>query len=116
MPRKSTKTPNSKSEAEEADWYATPAGRKHTEREFRKALKNGTLYANPRGLNISRTDLKVLEELVARAKEKATQAISLRVPIADIETAKAVALKRGVGYQTILKQAIHDSLKRQRNA
>jgi hypothetical protein len=116
MPRKSTRTSNFKSEAEEADWYATPAGRKHAEREFRKALQSGTLYVNPRGLNISRTDLKVLEELVARAKEKATQAISLRVPIADIEAAKALALKRGVGYQTILKQAIHDGLKRQRSA
>jgi ABC-type branched-subunit amino acid transport system substrate-binding protein len=112
MRRKSTEMPAFKSEAEEADWYATPAGRRQTQREFERAIKEGTLMVNPQGLNIPRTDPKILSELLARAKEKATQAISLRVSVADIEAAKKIAANRGVGYQTVLKQAIRDGLKK----
>ena len=112
MRRSSTEMPNFKSEAEEPDWYATPAGRRQTQREFERAIKDGTLVANPGGLNIPQTDPRILAELLARAKEKATQAISLRVSVADIEAAKKIAAKRGVGYQTVLKQAIRDGLKK----
>ena len=112
MPRKSTEIPNFKSEAEEAGWYATPAGRRQTQREFERAIKDGTLIVNPKGLNIPRTDPKILAELLAHAKARATQSISLRVPVADIEAAKKIAARRGIGYQTVLKQAIRDGLKR----
>jgi ABC-type branched-subunit amino acid transport system substrate-binding protein len=111
MARKST-APKFKSESEEADWYATPAGRRQTEREFERAIEKCALLVNPKGLNISPTDPKVLDDLLRRAKEKATQAISLRVSVADIEAAKKIAAKRGVGYQTVLKQAIRDGLKK----
>jgi hypothetical protein len=111
MPRKSDKMPNFKTEAEEAAWYATPGGRRQTQREFERALKDGTVIVSD-GSNIPRTDPKILAELVARAKENTTQAISLRVPIADIEAAKKIAARKGVGYQTVLKQAIRDGLKR----
>ena len=112
MPRKSTEMPRFKSAAEEADWYATPEGRRRTQREFERAMKDGTLMVNPKGLNIPRTDPNVLAELLARAKENATQAISLRVPLADIEAAKRIAARRGIGYQTVLKQAIRKGLKK----
>jgi hypothetical protein len=104
--------PRFKSAAEEADWYATPEGRRQTQREFERAMKDGTLMVNPKGLNIPRTDPNVLAELLARAKENATQAISLRVPLADIEAAKRIAARQGIGYQTVLKQAIRNGLKK----
>ena len=75
-------------------------------------IKSGKLIVNPNGLNIPHTDPKILTELLARAKEKATQAISLRVPVADIEAAKKIAARRGVGYQTVLKHAIREGLKK----
>jgi hypothetical protein len=112
MGRRSTDTPNFKSEAEEADWYATAAGRRQTQREFERAIKDGTLMVNPKGLKIPRTDSKILAELLARAKEKATRSISLRISVADLEAAKKIAAKRGVGYQTVLKQAIREGLKK----
>ncbi len=112
MPQKSTEMPVVKSEAEEADWYASPAGRRQTQREFERAVKEGTLTLNPQGLRVSRTNPKALAALLARAKENATQAVSLRVPVADIEAAKKIAAKRGVGYQTVLKQAIRVGLKK----
>jgi len=46
------------------------------------------------------------------AKENATRAISIRVPIADLERARRIAEETGVGYQTVLKQAIRDGLKK----
>lgn len=46
-----------------------------------------------------------------QAKAKATRAISIRLPIADIERAQAIATKRGVADQTVLKQAIRAGLK-----
>ena len=47
-----------------------------------------------------------------QAKRNATRAISIRVPIADLEQAQQIAEKTGVGYQTVLKQAIREGLKR----
>ncbi|HLI82671.1 MAG TPA: hypothetical protein VKV17_02070 [Bryobacteraceae bacterium] len=111
MPRKSTKASKFKSEAEEADWYATPEGRRQTQREFARALRAGTLSRSPRQ-KVVRTDPRLLEQLMERAKESATRAISLRVPIADLERAKQIAEKTGAGYQTVLKEAIHRGLRR----
>ena len=111
MPRKSDKMPNFKNETEEARWYTTPQGLRQTQREMERAIKNGTFKIYPNGMGIPRTDPKILADLVARAKERATQAISLRVSIADIEAAKKIAARKRVGYQTVLKQAIREGLK-----
>src|SRR5580704_8184543 len=105
MARASTSVSKFKSEAEEADWYATPKGREKTQREFARALRAGTLVRSP-GLKVARTDPKLLERLMEQAKENATRAISLRIPIADLERAKRIAEKNGVGYQAVLKRAI----------
>ena len=111
MPTKSTIVPKFKSAIEEADWYATPQGRRQTQREFARALREGTLTRSTVS-KIRKTDLKVLEQLMEQAKDSATRAISIRIPIADLERARLVAEKTGVGYQTVLKQAIRDGLKR----
>ena len=111
MPRKSTSVSKFKSEAEEADWYASPRGRRQTQREFARALRTGTLSRSP-GLKAARTDRNLLEQLVEQAKENATRAISLRIPIADLERAKQIAETSGVGYQTVLKRAIREGLRK----
>src|SRR5215472_2855106 len=107
MPRKSNSVSKFKSEAEESDWYASPKGRRQTQREFARALRAGTLSRSP-GLKAATTDRKLLEQLVEQAKENATRAISLRIPIADLERAKQIAETSGVGYQTVLKRAIRE--------
>ena len=109
MPRRST--PEFKSEAEEAAWYTTPQGRRQTRREFERALRRGAALRSE-GSKIPRTDMKVLAELMERAKANATRPISIRLPIADIECARKIAAKHGVGYQTVLKQAIRTGLKK----
>jgi histidinol phosphatase-like enzyme len=111
MRSKSTEVPKFKSDADETEWYATPQGRRQTQREFARALKDGTLIRSP-GSKIAKTDPKVLEQLVEQAKQKATRSISIRVPIADLEQAQRIAEETGIGYQTVLKQAIRKGLKR----
>lgn len=111
MPRKSAKVPRFKSDAEEAAWYATPEGHRQTHREFAHALRAGTLIRSA-GLKVTKTDPRVLAQIMQQAKESATRAISLRVPIADLERARRIAEETGVGYQTVLKQAIRHGLKK----
>ena len=111
MPRKSTSIRKFKSEAEESDWYATAEGRRQTQREFARALRAGTLSKSA-GLRVAKTDPKILERLMEQAKQSATRAISLRVPIADLERAEQIAEKTGVGYQAVLKRAIHEGLRK----
>ena len=47
-----------------------------------------------------------------QAKQSATRAISIRIPIADLERAKRIAEQTGVGYQTVLKRAIRQGMKK----
>ncbi len=111
MPRKSTNIPKVTSEAEESEWHAIPHGRRQTQREFAQALKDGTLI-RATGSKIANTDPKVLEQLMEQAKQTATRAISIRIPIADLEQAQRIAAATGVGYQAVLKQAIRAGLKK----
>jgi hypothetical protein len=111
MPRKSTNATRIKSDKEEAGWYATPEGRRQTQREFVRALRAGTLSRSS-GLKVAKTDPKALERLMEQAKESATRAISIRIPIADLERAERIAGETGVGYQTVLKRAIREGLKK----
>lgn len=111
MVRKSTRSRKFATEPQEADWYATPAGRRLTIREFARALRSGSVDRST-GLRAAKTNPKVLEELMSRAKESATRAISLRVSVTDLERAKRIAVSTGVGYQTVLKQAIRVGLTR----
>ena len=111
MPRNSTNVPRFKSEAEEADWYATPEGRRQTQREFVRALRAGSLSRSP-GMKAAKTNPKALQQLMEQAKERATRAISIRIPIADLERAERIAEETGVGYQTVLKRAIREGLKK----
>jgi len=110
MPRKLTNVPRFKSAAEEADWYTTPEGRRQTEREFVRALRAGSLSQSS-GLKVAKTDPQALEKLMEQAKQRATRAISLRIPIADLERAERIAGETGVGYQTVPKRAIREGLK-----
>ena len=111
MPRNSTNVPRFKSEAEEADWYATPEGRRQTQREYVRAVRAGSLSRSP-GMKVAKTDPKSLQQLMEQAKERATRAISIRIPIADLERAERIAEETGVGYQTVLKRAIREGLKK----
>lgn len=138
MAQKSSKTdkrPKFKSEAEEADWYHSPAGKRYLSQKLADAARKGIIISEARtpeerkavldqaksegravrfkhGLPVKRTNPAVLQELMDRVKAKQTQSVSLRIPLADLEAAKKIAEKTGIGYQTLLKGIIHEGLRR----
>jgi predicted DNA binding CopG/RHH family protein len=72
-----------KSEQDEAAWLDSPAGKRQATRQLEAAIK-----------------------------AKRTQAVSLRIPTADIEAAQKLAAQMGIGYQTVLKEIISKGLRR----
>lgn len=42
-----------------------------------------------------------------------TKNVSVRLPVTDIERARKVAARRGVGYQTVIKALLHEALKKE---
>ena len=126
-----TKPPRFANEAEEAAWWASPAGRRFTEEmraasrsrgvvlykggfddKARRTMRSGKAVYFEAGMKITPTDPARLEELAERAKAKATEQIALRLSVDDLAAAKRLAAKHGVGYQTLLKEIIHDALTR----
>src|SRR5271169_2843543 len=91
----STRVPNFKSEKEEAEWW--DAHPEVVTALFLKAKKEGKIKRLP----------------VVRG---ATRSTTIRLPIADIETAQQIAEKRGLPYQTYLKGLLHQALERERKA
>jgi hypothetical protein len=99
------------SAAAEAAWYASQEGRRQAQREFERALKRGAILRSE-GSTIPLTHAKVLAELVEKAKANVTKAISIRLPVADLDRAQQIAAREGIGYQTVLKQAIRAGLRK----
>jgi predicted DNA binding CopG/RHH family protein len=85
-------TPDFKSEAEEAQWWAR--NQDLLLNEFEASAKDGTLG---RGTLAKRTGL--------------TPTTTIRLDRADIELAKIQAEERGLRYQTYLKMIIHQALR-----
>jgi predicted DNA binding CopG/RHH family protein len=108
MPKK--EFPVFASEADEAQWwdehqddyedYFDPVTPEQAE-QIRRELAN-----------VKRTPPEKLAELEARVKAK-TEQIAIRVPLVDLEQARALAARRGIGYQTFLKMLIREGLDRE---
>ena len=96
----SLKMPKFKNESEEADWWY--ANRKKVERE----LRNAKPVTDASGKRLTPAEIVAAHV----AKQKQTQAISLRLSVMDIQLAKAQAERKGLGYQTYLKSLIHEAL------
>lgn len=76
--------PQFRTEAEEAEWWD-----RHQELIADLLVKHGRRGAVP------------------------TKSVSVRLPVADLERARKLAVKKGVGYQTLIKTLLHDALKRE---
>jgi predicted DNA binding CopG/RHH family protein len=97
------KIPKFKNEAEEADWLYTH--RKEIERELR--TRKPLTDKNGKPMTVA----AIVAAHIAKQK-KETQAISIRLPIADIERAKKRADAKGVGYQTLIRMLLHEALEK----
>ena len=98
MPKAKTEMPRFKTESQEADWWASAEGRAFLKK---KSKESRTKEAAPAG-----------SRLVARLNPGSTQ-IALRLPAADLDQARRIAERKGIGYQTLLKMLVHEGLERE---
>jgi len=87
-------------ERQEAQWWDDH--KDVVEANLSEALRNGT--AN-RG-----TMQRVLRE------SRESKNITIRMPIADLERARKLSEKKGLGYQTYMKMLLHEALDREQAA
>ena len=99
MNKKAMRMPKFKSESEEADWWASPAGRAYVKRKSAQARSKGTQAAG--------------SSLVAMLNKKNSVQIAIRLPEADLAQARKLADRKGIGYQTLLKMLVREGLVRE---
>lgn len=101
MPKAKTEMPRFKTESQEADWWASPEGRAFARRKFKESEIQGIKAGG--------------SSLVARLNRGSTQ-IALRLPHADLQKAREIAERKGIGYQTLLKMLVHQGLAREKRS
>ena len=99
MSRKTLQMPRFKSEGEEADWWASPAGRAYVKQRSAEAQSKGAKTSG--------------SCLVAKLGKKSSIQIAIRLPGADLEQARKIADRKGIGYQTLLKMLVREGLARE---
>jgi hypothetical protein len=99
MNTKTLAMPKFKNESEEADWWASPAGRDYVKRK--------SAEAQSKGIGVTGSSL------VAKLNRKSSVQIAIRLPEADIAQARKLAERKGLGYQTLLKMLVHEGLVRE---
>jgi predicted DNA binding CopG/RHH family protein len=97
--KKPIQMPKFQNESEEADWWASREGRDYVRRRSAEAKSKGTKVAGSR--------------LVARIVKKSSVQIAIRLPEDDLERARKIATRKGIGYQTLLKMLVHEGLQRE---
>src|ERR1039457_2841909 len=95
--KKKIKSPTFANENEEATWWASRKGR-----EFLKRKAAGPEKKVAKG-----------SRLVGQLNRPASIQIALRLPGPDVEKARELATRKGIGYQTLLKMLVHDGLRRE---
>ncbi len=98
MKTKETNIPVFKSESDEADWWASPAGRRFVKQ---KSAQAGSKWQKLKG-----------SSLVESLNKTASVQIALRLPETDLAQARRIATRKGIGYQTLLKMLLHEGLQR----
>ncbi len=95
--KRHTKKPRFKNEDEESKWRASSAGRAFLKLQPR-------ITAAPKGGGSA---------LVSRLNNTSSVQIALRLPAPDLEKAREIAERKGIGYQTLLKKLVHEGLQRE---
>jgi predicted DNA binding CopG/RHH family protein len=91
--------PHFRSESQEADWWASREGREYLKQRSAEAQSDGI---KPKG-----------SRLVAGINRRTSVQIALRLPETDLEQARTIAGRKGIGYQTLLKMLVHEGLRRE---
>ena len=93
-----------KTDAEEAAWFERNQGR--LLKLFEQAAKEGALRVGGRSIGIS-----ISKQTGALVRPR-SQKVMLRMPVDDLERARRLAARKGVGYQTYIKMIVREGLDR----
>jgi predicted DNA binding CopG/RHH family protein len=96
--KKKIEIPKFKSESQEADWWASRAGRDYIKERSAEGQLKGV---KPAG-----------SHLLTQVKKSSVQ-IAIRLPQGDLDQARKIADRKGIGYQTLLKMLVHEGLQRE---
>ena len=86
--------PQFASEQDEAKWWSGAEGRAFLKSPARTAAGSAG------------------SKLVAKLARSGSVQIALRLPSPDLARARAIAERKGIGYQTLLKMLVHEGLRR----
>ena len=89
--------PKFATEREEAKWWDEHMD--IVEENLFEAIKNGTAQR--------RTPQRLLREI------RESKNITIRMPLADLDRARQLSKKKGLGYQTYMKMLLHEALDRE---
>ncbi len=103
IPKKSktTEMPAFKNMSAEADWWASAAGRDHVRRKSAEGRADGRTMKG-----------SSLASALNKSKGRSVQ-IALRLSATDLEQARRIADRKGIGYQTLVKILVHEGLARE---
>jgi predicted DNA binding CopG/RHH family protein len=101
MPKRTSEMPKFKNQSAEADWWASPAGRAYVRRNSAEAKSQGLAMKG-----------SSLVAALNKNKPRSVQ-IALRLPAGDLEQARKIADRKGIGYQTLVKILVHEGLARE---
>lgn len=91
------KVPKFATETEEAKWWDEHRGL--VEGELSRAMREGTAQKG------------VAQRLTKQWR--ASKNITIRMPVDDVERARRLADRKGLGYQTYMKMLLHEALNRE---
>ena len=99
MNKQPPEVPIFRNESDEADWWARPAGRAYVKRKSAERKSGGSEIKG--------------SSLVEKMNKKSSVQIAIRLPRADLDQARKLAERKGLGYQTLLKMLLHEGLARE---
>ncbi len=109
------KMPTFATEAEEAEWYFehqdeladyTDVPTAEDQATFRKELQ--ALHSEEKAVAAAKAAQAAYE-----ARRPKTKQVPIRIAETDLDRAKTLAGKKGIGYQTLIKMALHEWLDQQ---
>ena len=95
--------PKFKSDEEFANWVESAEGRALIHKQYEEAKRKGA----------ARRELPEKISAILSRRTQTAVSIHLRVPTKYLERARSIAQRKGIGYQTWLKMAIHEAVERE---
>ena len=99
MNKKPIDMPKFLNEGEEANWWASRQGREFVKQRSAGLLKKGGVQKGSR--------------LVGQLNRSTSVQIALRLLHSDVTKAREIAIRKGIGYQTLLTMLMHEGLRRE---